>query len=297
MSNVDISITGGSWGTYLSGRGIFGGVYADKVAASVEDVEISVSGGTMGNIYGGGWAQNGGSSTVGNVSITVAGTAEVANVFGGGSYSGVSYGATSVSSVNILVAGGNVANNIFAAGQGEFSTVTGDISVIFTGSNDYTCNVYGYGTQSSATDANDKVLTFDGYTGTLSGNVGGFDAIAFAGDAKTKLTGDYDAIDNSAWTFDVAERSTGLAGTTVLEWNDADFTGDTITLNLATGSTAEWDLVKTGGTTVYNKFDVRVDGVSILPENIDIDDKIADGAYAGWGFTDEGGMLKFKQLA
>jgi len=96
----------------------------------------------------------------------------------------------------------------------------------------------------------------------------------------------------------VAERDTSLAGTAVLEWSNADFTGDTITLNLASGNTAEWDLIKTDdGTAVYNKFDVQVDGVSILPETIDIYDKIADGAYAGWGFTDDGGTLKFKQLA
>ena len=150
---------------------------------------------------------------------------------------------------------------------------------------------------SSATAGGDKTLTFAAYTGTLSGKVGGFDGIAFTGDGATTFTRTFDAIDNSAWTFDVAERDTSLAGTAVLEWNDADFTGDTITLNLATGSTAEWSLVKTGASTVYNKFDVQVDGVTILPEYIDIDDQIADGAYAGWGFTDEDGMLKFKNLA
>ena len=44
---------------------------------------------------------------------------------------------------------------------------------------------------------------------------------------------------------------------------------------------------------------MQINGTSILSETIDIEDKIegTGTAYDGWGFTDENGMLKFKQLA
>ena len=107
-------------------------------------------------------------------------------------------------------------------------------------------------------------------------------------------------VKNTAWTFDAAKRDVTLAGTAFLNWSDADFTGDTITLNLGTGDAVAWNLIGTeAGVAVYNKFDVRINGTSILPENIDIDDVIADTGtvYDGWGFTDDNGTLKFKQLA
>ncbi len=287
--NVDIAINGGSWGQYLSGRGIFGGVYADKVAASVEDVTISVTGGKMGNIYGGGWAQNGGNSTVGDVTITIAGDANVANVFGGGSYSSTSGGATSVGSVTIRVSGGSIANNIFAAGQNEFSTVTGDVSVTFTGANDYSCNVYGYGVQSSATNANDKTLAFDGFTGTLSGAVGGFDAIGFTGNTATTLAG---AIDNTDWTFDYTARTLDTAALTL---NGGTFAGDDLTLKLAASAApADWNIAAGLADTAVG-FDYAVYiGDTALEFT---DGKVASGDYAGWGFALEDSTLKFKQLA
>ena len=293
MSNVDISITGGSWGTYLSGRGIFGGVYADKVAASVEDVEISVSGGTMGNIYGGGWAQNGGASTVGDVTITITGNTEISNVFGGGSYStNGSQGATSVGSVKITIAGGNIANNIFAGGQGVNSKVAGDVSVTFTGANDYTCNVYGYCTPVSTTTTIDKTLTFAGYTGTLSGDVGGFDAIAFEGDTAATLSAAAANIDNSNWEFDYTGRTLDTAALTL---SSGTFAGDSVTLFLdATDAPQDWSIASgLADATIGFDYGVYVGDV----EQTFVDGKIASGDYAGWGFALEDSTLKFKNLA
>ena len=85
----------------------------------------------------------------------------------------------------------------------------------------------------------------------------------------------------------------------MLDWSAADFTDDTISVNLAAGSVTEWDLVSAAGATAetFNKFDVLVDGASILLDTIGLDEAIGSGAYAGWGFTLEEDTLKFKHLA
>ena len=86
----------------------------------------------------------------------------------------------------------------------------------------------------------------------------------------------------------------------MLNWDEADFSGGTIALNLATGDANEWSLVSAADATAasYNKFDVLVDGTSILGgETIGLDDQIGGGAYDGWGFTLEDDTLKFKNLA
>ena len=291
--DVDISIAGGAWGEYVSGRGIFGGVYADKIAASVGNVEISVTDGTLGNIYGGGWAQNGGTSTVGDVSITVTGSAEVANVFGGGSYSSTSGGSTSVDNVVIVISGGTISGNIFAAGQGEFSTVTGDVSVTFMGANDYACNVYGYGVPTSATTSADKTLAFDSYTGTISGAVGGFDGIVLSGNTAATLTG---AIDNSDWTFDYTDRTAG-ADTAMLTFYNGELTGE-VAVDLSTVAQAEdgWSIAA-GLDSAVAAFGVELatGSASGLRLNDTLDSSY--GIYEGWGFTLEESTLKFKQLA
>ena len=72
--------------------------------------------------------------------------------------------------------------------------------------------------------------------------------------------------------------------------------GDTVTLNLATGSTAAWTLIDGAATTGYGKFDVLVDGTEIATD-FEIGEKIGSGEFAGWGFAVEDTVLKFKQLA
>ena len=141
-------------------------------------------------------------------------------------------------------------------------------------------------------------MSFSSYTGTFAGAIGGFDSVSL--DGITAMTLDTAAADVSigAWTFDVADRRAAFADTAMLNWTAADFAGDTITLNLSNGDTNEWSLVSAATTTAYNKFDVLVDGTSILSEAIDLDQAISGGtAYDGWGFTLEESVLKFKQLA
>ena len=304
VESTNVAISGGEWGLVHGGRGIFGGAFAgdntaagdNGVWAQVGDVNLTVSGGTMGNVYGGGWAQKSAKSEVGNVNIAVTG-GTIANVFGGGSHS-TSGGTTTAENVTITVSGGAVSGNIYARGQLEDDSVTGTANVIFTGNANYGCNVYGYnyvgGSDSNAT------LRFTTYSGTLSGRIGGFERITLDKNTKMTLTAAWDKVNNGAWTFDATERDAALAGTAFLNWSNADFTGDTITLNLASGDAVAWNLISTDvGTAVYNKFDVQIDGTSILSETIDIEDKIAGTGtvYDGWGFTDDNGMLKFAKLA
>ena len=99
-------------------------------------------------------------------------------------------------------------------------------------------------------------------------------------------------VSNSAWTFDMAARDAALAGTSLLTWSTADFAGDTVTLKLGATAT-EWSLVSAASTTAYGTF--GVDGVAA---ELALDEKISGGtAYDGWGFTLDGSVLKFKQLA
>ena len=299
VDSVTATIAGGDWGTAAGGRGVFGGAFAGDNTASgnagvwamVGDVNLTISGGTMGNVYGGGWAQKGAKSEVSDVSISISG-GTVANVFGGGSHS-TTGGTTVAGNVKINISGGNINGNIYAGGQLDGDSVTGDvISVNFTGDKNFGCGVYGYSYGGGA--IGDAALSFSAYTGTFTGKIGGFVGITFGDDTAMTLSTAAADVSNGAWTFDVAERDAGLTGTALLNWTAADFAGDTITLKLGAGAPTEWTLVDAASTTVYNKFDV--DGVAtelVLNEQIEG----TGTAYDGWGFTLEDTVLKFKNLA
>ncbi len=244
----------------------------------------------MGNVYGGGWAQKGGTSIVGDVNISISG-GTIANIFGGGSHS-TSGGTTQAGNVTITVSGGDITGSIFARGQLDGDT-TGSASVSFTGAADFDCGIYGYSYVGG--EASDAVLNFSGYTGTFSGKIGGFDSITFDTSTAATLSTAAKNVSNSAWEFNVSERQADLADTAMLNWDDANFAGDAITLNLASGSTAAWTLVNAKTTTDYGGFEVLVDGVS--QGTLELGEKLASGEFAGWGFALEDTALKFKQLA
>ena len=202
---------------------------------------------------------------------------------------------TSVGDVDITLAGGNVTDNVYARGLLDGDAVTGDVTVTVTGSANYDCNFYGF--SRTAGEENKAILTFDAYTGTISGEVNGFKEIAFAGDTAMAFAAKAD-ISNNAWFFDLAERTT--SGTAFASCEAADFgENSTITLNIGEGQklTGAWSIFDGGSSTTYGKFDVLVGGASILTETLVLDEQIADGDYAGWGFTVEDTVLKFKNLA
>ncbi len=301
VDSINATIAGGDWGSAHGGRGIFGGIMASGVEAEVlGDVTITISGeATMGNVYGGGWAQKtGAKSIVGDVNINVAG-GTIANVFGSGSHS-TSGGTTESGDVTITVSGGDITGTIYARGKLDGDT-TGSASVIFTGATDFGCAVFGYSYVGGA--ASDATLSFSGvsdeltgYTGTFSGSIGGFNSITFAGTTAMTLETAAGNVNNNAWVFDVSARGTTLADTAILTWESANFTSDTIALNLAEGAANEWALVSAAANTEYGTFVLRVDGEDVAT-GLHLGDAIAGTAYDGWGFALEDTVLKFKNLA
>ena len=296
VDSVTATISGGSWGEAAGGRGVFGGVMASGVEAEVlGNVNLTVSGdATMGNVYGGGWAQKtNGKSIVGDVSINITG-GTIANVFGGGSHS-TSGGSTEAGEVTITVSGGNITGAIYAKGQLDGDT-TGAANVIFTGANDFACDVFGYSYVGGA--ASDAALTFNSYTGTFSGAIGGFDNVTFTdGTAMTLATAAAD-ISNGAWEFDLTDRADALADTSFLTWANADFASDTIKVSFADDTQAQsgWNIATVAEAFSGTTFDVEIGGAEIV-SGLAYKGQIASGDYAGWGFELESGVLKFKQLA
>ena len=327
VGSVTLNIGGGDWGTAAGGRGIFGGAMAnDNIAtgadaagvyAKVGNVNITISSSkvgdvtytpTMGNVYGGGWAQKGAKSEVGNVNITIT-DGTVKNVFGGGAHS-TSGGTTEAGAVTITVSGGTISGDIYARGQSEGDS-TGAASVIFTGANDFTCGVWGYSrVPQTVTYVEEEpasvALSFSDYTGSFSGKIGGFDSgITVKGNTWMTLGTAAADVNNSAWIFDFNERDLGLDGQAALTWSTADFTDDTITLRIATKRSEGWKLVSGADASKYNtaagKFLVGIDGGEAVALTFDATtgktDALASGDYAGWGFAVEDSVLKFKNLA
>ena len=295
VDSVTATIAGGSWGGTHGGRGIFGGAMASGVEAEVlGDVNLTVSGGTMGNVYGGGWAQKtNGKSIVGDVNITITGTAQVANVFGGGSHS-TSGGATEAGDVTITVSGGSITNAIYARGQLAGDSVK-SAKVIFTGAENFACGVYGY-TATTGEVASDAVLSFTDYTGTFSGNVGGFNGIRFDGDAAATF-GTGATIDNGAWSFDLSEREETCSDTSLLTWSNADFANDTVKVTFADATQAmEGWSIATAAFDATTTFDLYIGSSETPAATVAYNTAIDGGAFNGWGFKDVGGTLKFAQI-
>ena len=295
VDSVTVTISGGSWGEAAGGRGIFGGIMASGVTAQAGDVNMTISGDAiMGNVYGGGWAQKtGGKSIVGDVNISIDG-GTITNVFGGGSHS-TSGGATETGDITITVSGGNITGAIYARGQLDGDT-TGTASVIFTGSNGFDCDVYGYSYVGGA--SSDAALSFSDYTGEFSGQIGGFTGITFDGSTAMTLATESGNVSNGAWEFDLSTRDVALAGTSLLAWNNADFAGDSVKVNFADNTQAQggWNIAAVAEAFSGTTFDVEIGGAEIAT-GLAYNQQIATGDYQGWGFELESGVLKFKQLA
>ena len=291
VGNINLSIDGGNWGTAAGGRGVFGGIFASGVRAETENVNITIYDGTMGNVYGGGWAQKGGSSIVGNVNISIEG-GTIANVFGGGSHS-TSGGTTEAGDVTITVSGGNITNAIYARGQ-LAGDATGDADVIFTGANDYSCSVYGY----SYVGSSEATLLFSDYTGTLAGAIGGFANISLEGDTALELTsGD---ISNTFWTLDLTDRDASFAGTSLVNWStpNSSFNGATLEVSFADAdqAAAGWCIAEASNFQGA-LFDLSIGGTDI--QTLGYEEMIVDteSQWYHWGFrADSDNTLRFCQL-
>ena len=205
-------------------------------------------------------------------------------------------GTTTAGDVTITVSGGNITGAIYARGQAEGDSVTGSASVTFTGATDFGCNVYGY-TYVGGEDPTAATLSFNGYTGTFSGEVGGFGSVAFNDGTAMTLATASGNVSNSAWEFDLTDRNEALSGTSLLSWSNADFAGDTVKVTFAdaTQAAAGWSIAD-AAFDATTSFDLYIGGDKIA-EGIAYDTAIGTGDWAGWKFTDENGTLKFANLA
>ena len=279
--NITIDITDGTVGSKQSGRGIFGGAFASGVDASVADVSITISGtAAAGNIFGGGWAQQGGSSVVtGAVDITISGGS--ANViYGGGAHSNTSTGSTSVASVNITVSGGS-AMAIYAGGQTTGDTVTGDAVITVTGAFASETDLYGTGYEGVDTVAGSSTLNFADYTGTYSGTIANFDDIIFSGDTVAAMTGA--AVEAANLTFDLAGR-TAAANAFVGFGADSTIASVDIKADTANAATSSWDILTTTGSKITD-FDLFVgDAASAI--DLTVGEAIVGGVFNGWAIQE-----------
>lgn len=234
------------------------------------------------------------------MNINIAG-GTIANVFGGGSHSS-SGGTTETDDVTITVSDGDITGAIYARGQLEGDT-TGAASVIFTGATDFGCGVYGYSYVGG--EASNATLSFagvsdelTGYTGTFSGAIGGFVSVTFSGATAMTLATAAADVSNGAWNFDLTDRASSLAGTSLLTWSTADFENDTVRVSFADDAQAQggWNIAAVAEAFSGTTFDIEV-GESQIATGLAYNQQIASGDYQGWGFTLDEGVLKFKNLA
>ena len=196
--NIDIAMTGGTYTGLIVGGGRSG---TSGTTASAGNIAISVSekfihtpnlkllaSGISSWIVGGGQAAAGGKVTAGDITISVAGSAEANFIVGGGQASGS--GSTAViSTVAVSVAGAKVTGNIFGGGyaiSGGISEVSGDVSITIDASAAETSllgNIYAGGANprhatsgGSAIVNGNAVITFTGssdllnFSGVVSGD-------------------------------------------------------------------------------------------------------------------------------
>ena len=139
-------------------------------------------------------------------------------------------------------------------------------------------------------------MCFNGYTGELSGNIGGFDAIAVEGDTAATLSGS--SIDNDDWTFDYTGRTLDAA-TAMLTLDSGSFAGDNVSVDLSAVEQVStgWSIAAGLSSAEGATFGVEVSTGSA--EDLALGDTLgsAYGVYEGWGFTLEDSTLKFKNLA
>ena len=144
------------------------------------------------------------------------------------------------------------------------------------------------------------MLSFSDFTGSLAGEVDGFDRVEFSGNTTAVWSQAETVVGNDNWLFDLSGRSDVLAGEALLNWSTADFTGDTLAVNLGAAQTSAsgWSIAAVGADTSFGTFDFQLDGSSVA-SGLALDAAISgtSTAYDGWGFTLENEVLKFKQLA
>jgi len=126
VDQVNINIDGGAVSTNM-----FGGAHARQNGnASVTEVNITVTNGSHGRIYAGGWAEKGAVSSVGISNVIISG-GTVDYLYGAGANAD---GETYVTTTNITVSDAAVVNTIFMGGRYGYSYVD-TVNLTFAGEN------------------------------------------------------------------------------------------------------------------------------------------------------------------
>jgi len=126
VKSVNINIDGGAVSTNM-----FGGAHAREYGnAKVDTVNITVTDGSHGRIYAGGWAEKGAVSSVGISNVIISG-GTVDYLYGAGANAD---GETYVTTTNITVSDAAVVNTIFMGGRYGYSWVE-NVNLTFAGEN------------------------------------------------------------------------------------------------------------------------------------------------------------------
>ena len=126
--------------------------------------------------------------------------------------------------------------------------------------------------------------------------MGGFESITLSGSTQATLgAGEGTAVENDVWNFDLAARANGLKTSSLLTWAD-ELTGE-VHVNFASDAQARggWSLASLDSVYEDTVFELCVAGEAVAA--VTYEEQIATGAYAGWGFTLDEGVLKFANLA
>ncbi len=281
-----------------AGRGIFGGVFAaDYAIAQVAgNVNISVTGATVGNIFGGGWAQSGAKSNVtGNVSITLA-NAVADTIYGGGAHGSNSTigGTTNVGGNISITVSNSTIRQIHAVGQLGDDTVTGASAVTISG-NSTIDSVFGTRYDGSV-GGDSTTLSLKAFTGNINKTVAGFNRVDIDKDTAATFASDAQ-ISGGRWNFQLESRTTDKA---VLTWQNGAF--ETADFNLVLGTdAADWTICDLygddpkGDAFAEVRFNLEIAGTTIsdyaLGSEISGTETSWDGARLN--YSEDTGLLKF----
>jgi len=126
VTEVNITIDGGAVSTNM-----YGGAHAREYGnAKVDTVNITVTDGSHGRIYAGGWAEKGAESHVGTSNVIISG-GTVDYLYGAGANAD---GETYVTTTNITIENDAVVNTIFMGGRYGYSWVD-NVNLTFAGEN------------------------------------------------------------------------------------------------------------------------------------------------------------------
>ena len=244
-------------------------------AATLADVSVTVTESVVnGDIYGAGYVRDGGVLSVGDVDITIDSTNRTdisGNIFAGG-------------------------NNVGGAGT---IVVNGDIDVTFTGVGD---NLGFYGLVSGGASrengfsvAGTSSITFDDFTGAFNGVAVSFDMANFGGNTVMSVASG-SAVETSAWTFDVVDRTEN--GAFVSDAASFNLVGDSRNVNLVLDFSAlsedmSWDLIDVSDESLDGVLATLFDAEGNKMCDFDLTTGSWSNSKGTFSFKQENGMLSF----